>query len=279
MSVNPIIVIYKIKKFIEYYFKADTAHNIHSPFVYDFIQDVLDTSKHYYAFNHLEHERRILESNSNKIKTQDFGAGSQTIKVNEKVIGDIARNVMSNQKKCRFLFNVVNTYNIKNTLELGTSLGISAIYMASASSKNHVYTIEADPNVYKLAKVLFEKNKMTNIHPINNKFEVVLDETLSKMKSVDLAYIDGNHSYKATMENYTKIKKFCYNKSIIIFDDIYWSEGMTQAWQEIKKDKSVRLSIDVFDFGIVFFDDAFAEPKHYTLIDSKWKPYRIGLIP
>ncbi len=43
------------------------------------------------------------------------------------------------------------------------------------------------------------------------------------------------------------------NDSVFVFDDIYWSVGMTRAWNEIKKDPKVTLSIDAFYFGFVFF--------------------------
>ena len=41
--------------------------------------------------------------------------------------------------------------------------------------------------------------------------------------------------------------------SILIFDDIHWSQEMETAWEEIKKDESISLTIDLFFIGIVFF--------------------------
>jgi predicted O-methyltransferase YrrM len=272
-------VIYKIKKYFEYYWKASNVHNVHSPFIYDFIQDVLDTNKLYGSFNAIEHERRILLTNHNLISTQDFGVGSKTLNSTKREISDIAKSVLSNQKKCRCLFNLVNKFQSKNILELGTSLGISTLYLASANTSSKVTTIEADPNVWKLARVLFERSKVNNIDCINGKFEDVLEPTLQKLKEVDLAYIDGNHSYKATMDNYNLIKKYINKNSIIILDDIYWSEGMTKAWEEIKKDTAVKLSIDIYDYGFLFFNPDLGAKKDCVIIDAKLKPFRIGLLP
>ena len=39
---------------------------------------------------------------------------------------------------------------------------------------------------------------------------------------------------------------------ILIFDDIHWSEDMNEAWKIICSHKSVTLTLDLFQFGIVF---------------------------
>ena len=38
----------------------------------------------------------------------------------------------------------------------------------------------------------------------------------------------------------------------MIFDDIYWSSGMKEAWNEIKAHSDVTVTIDLFWIGLVF---------------------------
>ncbi len=267
----------KLFSYISYYRKADTVHNVHSPFVYDFIFDILDTSKYYYAFNPLEHERKILLSNKNMISIQDFGAGSKTDTGKRRSITSIASQVVSNKKKCRLLFNLVNKFAPSITVELGTSLGLSTMYMAKANSANKIFTIEADPNVYKLAHLLFERNNVPNVKAINGTFDNVLPTLLEDLHHIDLAYIDGNHQYESTMKYYKMLKSKCHKGSILVFDDIYWSADMTKAWNQIKASKDVVYTIDIFDMGFVFFDPDIGEKKDFVLIDFWKKPYRLGL--
>jgi hypothetical protein len=40
---------------------------------------------------------------------------------------------------------------------------------------------------------------------------------------------------------------------------------MEQAWQAIKADPRVTLTIDLFFIGLVFFDEAFKQPQHFTI--------------
>jgi hypothetical protein len=52
---------------------------------------------------------------------------------------------------------------------------------------------------------------------------------------------------------------------MVIFDDIHWSEGMLRAWETIKKDSAVTLSIDLFFIGIVLFKKDIKEKQHFVL--------------
>ncbi len=38
---------------------------------------------------------------------------------------------------------------------------------------------------------------------------------------------------------------------MIIMDDIHWSDGMERAWEEIKLNEEVRVSLDLFFHGIL----------------------------
>jgi hypothetical protein len=43
------------------------------------------------------------------------------------------------------------------------------------------------------------------------------------------------------------------NDSVWIFDDIHWSKDMEEAWEIIKNHPKVTVTIDTFQWGIVFF--------------------------
>jgi hypothetical protein len=50
----------------------------------------------------------------------------------------------------------------------------------------------------------------------------------------------------------------------MIFDDIYWNKDMEKAWQEIKNNQKVTVSIDLFYFGLIFFRKE-QEKQHFIL--------------
>src|SRR5690606_30753422 len=80
----------------------------------------------------------------------------------------------------------------------------------------------------------------------------------------DLMFIDGDHNGERTVSYFESLLKNIHNNSIVILDDIYWSKDMTEAWQKIIKDEKVTVSIDTFQWGIIFFRKE--QPKQHFII-------------
>lgn len=264
--------LYKIKTLISFYSEANTIYKIHSPFVFSFMEKVFNTSRHYYAFDRIEYLREALKQSNELIEFKDFGAKAK--KDRTRKVKDIAKSAVSPKNKCRWLFNTVNHFHPKTVIELGTSLGISTLYLASAESNTPVYTHEGDPQSAALAHSNFTRMKMSNIQLIEGRFEETFQKTLDQLPQVGLAYLDGNHSYEATIQYFNQCLAKVTEQTILIFDDIYWSPGMTKAWDEIKKHPRVRLTIDLYQIAYVFFDPAIEEKQHFKVIDPKYKPWQ-----
>ena len=78
------------------------------------------------------------------------------------------------------------------------------------------------------------------------------DQALEKLKQLDYIFIDGNHQEKPTLAYFEKCLPFAHNNSLFIFDDIHWSEGMENAWQQIQQHDAVHVTVDLFYLGLVF---------------------------
>jgi predicted O-methyltransferase YrrM len=76
---------------------------------------------------------------------------------------------------------------------------------------------------------------------------------MEKLTHVDLAYIDGNHRKKPTLDYFYSILPYLENHSVIAIGDIHWSAGMEDAWSTIKSHPSVYVTVDLFYLGLVFF--------------------------
>jgi predicted O-methyltransferase YrrM len=68
-----------------------------------------------------------------------------------------------------------------------------------------------------------------------------------------MVFFDGNHKKEATLRYFDMCLSHIHNNSILLFDDIHWSKGMKEAWENIRQHPSVVVSIDLFSMGIVFF--------------------------
>ena len=96
-------------------------------------------------------------------------------------------------------------------------------------------------------------------------FNDTLPALLNFLPFVDLAFVDGNHQKEPTLHYFKLLLAKVKEGSILVFDDIHWSEGMEEAWEEIKKHEQVMLTIDLFFIGIVFFSSSFKVKQHFTI--------------
>lgn len=256
----------KILNYLTYLIKAKTAHGVHSPFVYKFVTELLETKNEaYYQFKELDELRKQLLQDQNEIEITDFGAGSKVFKGNKRKISDITKHGISSKKFSELYFKLINFCNAEYVIELGTSIGLNTMYLSKANSKSRIYTIEGCPALSEFSSNLFKKHKTDNITPIQGKFDDVLPELLNDLPKLDFFYIDGNHQYEATKKYFEMALKKKHENSVFIFDDINWTEGMQKAWEEIKSHPEVTLSLDLFYVGIIFFRKEQKEKEHFTL--------------
>jgi predicted O-methyltransferase YrrM len=253
------------KKYLHYYITASNGkgHGVHSPFVFDFIKNVLNDKKKYEGYTAIESLRRELKQDDTILDVRDFGAGSLAVSSRQKKVSDIARAFLKPKKYAQLLFRIAQYYKPAATIELGTSLGITTAYLACASPK--VYTMEGSGEVAAIAENNFKKLGLTNIEIIEGNFDNTLPLLLSKLQKVDLAFIDGNHRKLPTLDYFDQLLNKSTGSTILIFDDIHWSTGMEEAWEEIKAHPDVTLTIDLFFIGLVFFKKDFRSKQHFTI--------------
>ena len=255
------------KKYIHYFFTAANGkgHGTHSPFVYKFITEILNDKKKYPEYETIEQLRKQLLQEKKLIEVQDYGAGSRTFSTKKRRIKDIAGTSLKPRKYAQLLFRIVRHFSPKNIIEIGTSLGITTCYIATASKKSNVISLEGSPDIAMIARKNFKSAALENIQLIEGNFDNTLQSALSSIDSVDLAFIDGNHTKEATLNYFSALLQAGNDQSIFIFDDIYWSEEMEQAWDEIKNSSGVTLTIDLFFIGIVFFNKDFKVKQDFTI--------------
>lgn len=245
---------HQIISFIKHFFSAKRGgHNVHSPFAYNLCEEVFYNYNSFYDFEHLNNLRGQLLKNNTVLQIKDFGAGSKTFKNNSRKIKNIVKHGISTPQQSELLFKLINFLNCKVVVELGTSVGLNTLYLSKSNKTSKVFTIEGSAELSSFAETLAKKNNCFNIKFINALFDQAFPTLFKELEFVDFLYIDGNHTFNATINYFNLALPHKTDNSVFVFDDIYWSEDMTKAWKEIKKNKQVTLSIDAFYFGLVFF--------------------------
>lgn len=254
-------------KYIRYYITSSNGkgHGIHSPFVFDFIIHVLNDKRSFYAYTAIENCRHRLSINNRLLEVEDFGAGSVTGNKKQRSFAEIVQHAAKSKKLGQLLFRIVNYYQPVSVIELGTSLGLSAAYMAMGNPASRLVTFEGATAVAAVATENFSLLKINNIETVTGNFDETVAPVLQRLAGIDLAFIDGNHRKEPTLRYFQQLLQKTNRPSILIFDDIHWSKEMEAAWREIKNHPDVFLTIDLFFTGLVFFNTDFKVKQHFVI--------------
>ena len=252
------------KSYLKFIWNSKNEHGVHSPFVYDLVSQCFYDKKKYPEYKILKEYRKSLLQNKNFIQVTDFGAGSKIFKNNTRQIAKIAKTAGISKKRAELLFRIVQYFRPENMLEIGTSLGLATISLSLGNPESKIVTLEGCPNTLEISKNQFQLQNPKDIEFINTEFSNYLKSENLKSDIYNLIFFDGNHSKKATLEYFELLLSTVTNDSVWIFDDIHWSQEMEEAWEVIKKHASVKVTIDTFQWGIVFFRSE-QEKEHFVI--------------
>jgi len=266
-----------IKSYLKFLFHSKNEHGVHSPFVFDLVTKCFYDNTKYSEYDTLKSYRKSLLENKNTIEVTDFGASSRVFKSNTREISKIAQTAGITPKNAELLFRISRYFQPKSVLEIGTSLGLATSALSLGNEKGKIITLEGCPNTLATAKNMFQVSSFkfpnNTVEFINTEFNLFFEnfkpEILnSKPQIFDLVYFDCNHSKKATLAYFEALLPTISNDFVWIFDDIHWSVDMEEAWKIIKNHPKVSVTIDTFQWGIVFFR-AEQEKEHFIINPNK----------
>ncbi|WP_130735561.1 O-methyltransferase [Flavobacterium sp. J27] len=262
-------MVFHIKAFLTFLFHAKSEHGVHSPFVYNVITKCFYDNSKYSEYTTLKNYRKALLENKNTIEVTDFGAGSRVFKSNIRIIAAIAKNAGITPKNAQLLFRIVQYFQPETILEIGTSLGLATSALSLGAENSKITTLEGCPTTLSVAKDHLTNStiKAKNIEFINTEFTKYLSSNNHQPVTYNLIYFDGNHSKKATLAYFEALLPTVTNNSVWIFDDIHWSKDMEEAWKIIQNHPKVTVTIDTFQWGIVFFRQE--QKKEHFIINPK----------
>jgi predicted O-methyltransferase YrrM len=269
--------LYRVRTWLRHYLTAwnTGGEGVHSPYLFEWVRMVMSDKHAYRVWNDIERVRAQMLASKEVVEFVDYGSGKRLLGENarnERLVREIAKRSLAKAKYAQMLFRLVNWLGHQlreddeglTIVELGTSLGVTTAYMAGVDARDDVYTYEGCEAVAKIAR---DNWKALGINNIECRIGAINGEILKDyLERVDIAFVDANHTYEASLEYFNVLADKVHEKSVIVMDDIYHSEEMEKAWKEICEDERVTTTIDLYQMGLVFFD------KHY------WKRnYRMRL--
>lgn len=217
----------KFVKFTKYWLGAANGkgHGIHSPFVFQFVTDVLNDDRFFYTFENIE----------------------ATVNAD-----------LNNKKFNRLLFKIINYYQPKSILLVDETLGITASYMALANTESTVTSYHSHASTIKPAS---ETTTHLNIQNISFSSH---ENSLQHHQAWDLVFINPKNTTLLT-EQLNKIIPQLHSQSILIVNNIHIYGELETIWYHLQTDTSVTLTIDLFQMGLVFFRPENKVAQHFTI--------------
>lgn len=229
-------------------------------------------------FDRIEALRSRLELDPSTVSVTDFGAGSDgdnrsAEEMEQGVL--VERTIMQTCRASKpsfwasILHQLILEYRPATGVELGTCLGLSAAYQASAMELNgsgRLLTLEgADALAALSTDHLVELGLGDRATVIPGRFADTLDTAIAELGTVGYAFIDGHHDEHATIAYFEQLLPHLADRAVLVFDDTAWTEGMMRAWQTIQAHDAVRLSLDLGAVGICILDPSITNRASFKL--------------
>ena len=133
----------------------------------------------------------------------------------------------------KLLFRLVNYTRPRTLVEIGCGNGASFAYMLAARTSMEASSLDGN-----LAEITEQ-----------------LDDVLKDEDTLDFIHLGFTPYYK---EMFQKILPCVNERSCVVVGGIYDSSEKETWWKELIKDERIRISYDLYDIGILFF-----EPNRY----------------
>jgi predicted O-methyltransferase YrrM len=211
----------------------------------------------------IETLRKRLYASTEDLVLRDFGAPPLEFELDEKPgwvhrrkLGEFAVKSSKPYRWALLLFKLVRRFQPRTAIELGTCVGMSACFQSAALQLNGRGRLTTFEGATELAAVA-RRNLAELMLPaeiVLGLFHDTLAPQLRRMDEVDYAFIDGHHDEKATLDYFTTLYPALTARSLVVFDDIDWTDGMKGAWKSIEDDSRVTLSINLGPVGVCVVD-------------------------
>jgi len=249
---------------VRYWLDAVDRHSLHSPFFFDLYTHALrpkvtDPA----AYHAIEQLREKLLRDERTIPRSTFGSGSTVVKAAAPTIAHIAHTSLTPPRYLEAYARLVRHLRCASIVELGTSLGISTLYLAHTPGTT-VTTFEGSPQIADTARITFDFAGAKNIKLIEGNIDTTLPAWLQSTRTIDLVFIDANHRYEPTLRYFNWLLPKLHGQSVVILDDIHYSPEMEQAWQDIRNHKLIYATADLHRCGIAFMDPSLNR-QHFIL--------------
>lgn len=207
----------KIATRLLYKVRHHKGHGVHSPFVFNLINNAIEEKHSFYCYADLSDYLSQFEDKRLQPKKDNLLA-----------------------------FRLVNYFNAKNILEVGSAEGLNTLYLNAASKDIECLCIEEDNNKKEIAKKLCQGYN-TDISFCNSLQQIA-------NQKFDCIYINLNNYPTLTPDDLNSIIGMCHEKSFLMVKGIRTNKKQNRLWKCLTSNEDRTAELDLFHIGLLFFD-------------------------
>jgi len=241
-----------LSSYLKYYFKSKTKYQIHSPFVFDFVQEVLEDQRNYYYFNTIKHFVKRVAGDTTPIIDP---LASLNTKVNV-----LAKEQHLSSNIGQLLFKSINHYQPNIIVEFGTGLGLNTLYQCTPSTKSLFHTFETSKALAQVAQENFHILGIRHVQLHVGPIESNATSLLSTLAAPDTSFLQT-------------LLETSHPKSMFVINKPH-TKGKAH-WNWFCQQEAITLTLDLYDIGIAFKRVEQKERTHFSLIKNNRKPWAI----
>ena len=243
---------WRILKYIQHLFYRGhrKGHRIHSPYVFEFINGVVFNAKQWQVPVQTVRVHKVMRKDCSLIPRNEPPGGIAD-ENDTRSISSFVKKASVSFKYGALLYRISHLFEAESVVELGSGLGISTAYLRAGSPQTSFHSVEGGRIRALLAAQVIYRSKLNKVNIHQGDIGEELPGILADASGRLLAYVDGNHHYEPTLAYLEQLVGHAGEEAVIIMDDIYWSKGMQRAWKEVISWPEVRVSIDLFNMGIL----------------------------
>jgi len=231
--------------FFQHWLRKEDLYSQQSPFIFSHYQDLIAYLK----------SPKLFKSEAADFSTSIFSNTAQ-----KRTTGD-TKALWKPRKKAALLCSYFcQTTSAKQVIELGTGIGV-VTRLLDQVTKGSLYTFS-------------EGDSFDDKDSFSSKTTVIREFTTAKfaaalqdLDALDFLVIHPEFSQESIREVLSICLPRMQSTGILALGGIHQSEAMNACWQEVRKEECVKLTLDFFDYGILFFE--YSGPKTDLLLEYK----------
>ena len=136
-------------------------------------------------------------------------------------------------------------------------------------------SLEKNKEIATITKSYFKQLGTRNIRVFDGPISNTLPQTLETISSLEYVFFNQLLEKEEAIQYFEQCLKKILPNSIVVLKSPYFSKDSMAFWEYLKQHKGVKLSIDLFNLGFIFFRSEQLEVVHYKLIESWKKPWAL----